>query len=104
MKKNQKLLTQKELTKALVPFPGWKLDAKHTKCSRIFEFEKHIDALIFIARSTVNAEVVQHHPDITFTHAKVKMVLTSHDTGGITKKDIELLERIEMVFAGQTRG
>jgi 4a-hydroxytetrahydrobiopterin dehydratase len=101
MKKKIKTLTKKEITKVGKSYPEWKFDTKQTKLSRTFEFEKHIDALIFIARSTVNAEIVKHHPDITFTYAKVKMVLTTHEANGLTKLDLELLERIEKVNTGQ---
>lgn len=101
MKKQIKILTKKEIAKVLKNFPEWKLDAKETKLSRTFEFEKQIDALIFIARSTVNAEIVKHHPDITFTHLKVKMVLITHEAKGLTKQDLRLLHRIEKVHLGQ---
>jgi len=101
MKKQLKTLSKKELTKLTKKYPEWKLDAKETKLTRTFEFEKHIDALIFIARSTVNAEIVKHHPDITFTYLKVKMVLITHEAKGLTKQDVSLLERIERVHTGQ---
>ncbi len=100
--KKIKTLTTKEIATVLLAYPEWKLDAKETKLSRTFEFEKQIDGLLFIARSTVNAEIVNHHPDITFTYLKVKMVLTTHDAKGLTKNDIDLLHRIEKVHSGLT--
>jgi 4a-hydroxytetrahydrobiopterin dehydratase len=99
--KKIKTLTKKEIAKVVLSYPEWKLDVKETKLSRTFEFEKHIDGLIFIARSTVNAEIVKHHPDITFTYLKVKMLITTHDANGLTKKDLELLDRIEKVYSTQ---
>lgn len=101
MKKKIQLLTKKELQRAVDVFEHWKLDSKRVKFSRTFEFEKHIDALIFIARTTVNAEILKHHPDITFTYCKVKVSVTSHEQKGLTQKDVELLARIDRVFAGQ---
>ncbi len=92
-----KPLTKKELTKLEKTFPEWKLDKNHIKATRVFEFEKHIDALIFIARSTVNAEVLLHYPDINFTHCKVKMTVTTHEIKALTKQDVELMSRIDQV-------
>ena len=92
-----KSLSKKEINKVLKDFPQWKLDSNATKLTRIFTFEKHIDALIFIARSTVNAEVMKHQPDITFTYCKVKMAVTTHDLKGLTKNDINLIKKIEQV-------
>jgi len=99
--KTLKLLTKRELKKIEAKFPDWKLDAKETKFSRTFNFEKQIDALIFIARTTVNSEILKHHPDIIFTHLKVKIVITSHEVTGLTKKDVELLTRIEQLLLGK---
>lgn len=101
MKAKTKLLTKKEINKVVKKFPLWKLDAKGTKFSRTFEFEKQIDALIFIARTTVNAEILKHHPDIHFTYCKVKMTVTSHELNGLTKTDVQLLGKIEMVALKQ---
>lgn len=94
MKKKIQLLTKKELRRVADVYQDWKLDSKKVKFSRTFKFEKHIDALIFIARTTVNAEILKHHPDITFTYCKVKVVCTSHEQKGLTQKDIELIALI----------
>lgn len=101
MKKKIKTLTKKELAKVVKKFPQWKMDTKETKLTRTFEFEKHIDALIFIARSTVNAEILKHHPDITFTHKKVKMTIMTHDATGLTKDDVLLVARVEHIYHSQ---
>lgn len=93
-----KLLTKKEIKKLAGKFPEWKLDSKETKFARTFEFEKQIDALIFIARTTINSEILKHHADITFTYLSVKMTVTTHDAKGLTKNDSALLARIEQVF------
>lgn len=101
MKKAPKLLTKKELAKVEKNFPEWKIDKKGTRFTRTLEFEKQIDALIFIARTTVNAEILKHHPDITFTYLKVRMVVMSHDLKGLTKTDILLLARINTIATTQ---
>jgi 4a-hydroxytetrahydrobiopterin dehydratase len=92
------LLSKRELASFQKNFPDWQLNATQTKATVTLKFKKHIDALVFIARSTVHAEVLQHHPDILYTHAKAKFTTTTHDAKGLTKKDIELVKRIEHLF------
>lgn len=94
--KNSKiqLLKPKVITKELKQLPSWKLSASKTTLMRTFTFNSHIDALTFIARITVHAQVLSHHPDITFTFKKVKVLLSTHEAKGLTALDIELAKRI----------
>ena len=101
MKSKVKALTKKEVMKLTKKFSSWKVDSKGTKCSRVFTFEKHIDALIFIARATVNAEILKHYPQVTFSYCKVKMVITTAEVKAMTKLDVALLKRIETVYNSQ---
>jgi len=41
------------------------------------------------------AEERQHHPDIDIRYNKVTLRLSSHDAGGVTKRDVELAEAID---------
>lgn len=100
-KKSAKVLSKKELKKLAKNYPRWKLDAKQTKLTQTFVFPQHIDALIFIARMTVNAEILKHHPHVTFTHLTVKVVLTTQEIKALTKQDLELLKRIEFIHDTQ---
>lgn len=87
-------LTKKKSLGLLKKIPDWKIDAGSKKISRTYTFENHVQALVFIARITVHAEVLQHHPDISFTYAKVKVTLTTHSVKGLTQKDFDLAKRI----------
>ncbi len=97
MKSDLKLLTKSELKKVIARVPEWKMDSKQTKLTKTFDFDKHIDGLIFIARISVNAEILKHHPDIHFTYAKVKITVTTHEMNGLTKRDLLLVQRIENI-------
>ena len=95
MAKANKPLTKKEMQKLTDNTLGWKLTSGDTKLVKTFVFEKHIDALIFIARLTVHTELLQHHPTILFTHQSVKITLTTHELKKLTRQDLALLARIE---------
>lgn len=99
MPKKRVLLTKKEIAKVLAHHGEWTTNSKETQFSRVFTFSEHVAALVFIARTTVHAEVLQHHPDITFTYKKVKVVITTHELKALTKVDVALLERISALSA-----
>lgn len=95
-----KLLTKTELKKALKKLDMWSVNPKGTLLARTYNFKTHIDALVFIARVTVHAQVLDHHPDILFTFRKVKLTLTTNEVKGLTKKDIELASKIDSIKGG----
>ncbi len=92
-----KPLTKSELQKALKNLPQWKVNPKGTTLTKIVIFKSHVDALVFIARVSVHAQVLDHHPEIVFTHAKVKVILTTDAIKALSKLDIALAERIDSV-------
>ncbi|HWU23875.1 MAG TPA: 4a-hydroxytetrahydrobiopterin dehydratase, partial [Nocardioides sp.] len=46
------------------------------------------------------AEAADHHPDLTLTYPSVRVLLTSHDVGGITQRDLDLAARVGEIAAG----
>ena len=98
MAKKTKLLTIRQLEAQLKKLSYFKVDTAHKKLSATFTFTSHVDALVFIARITVHAEVMQHHPTITLTHQKVKVVLTTELLKGITELDCLLAQKIETII------
>lgn len=45
------------------------------------------------------AEAANHHPDVTLTYPSVHVLLTSHDVGGKTQRDVDLATRISEIAA-----
>lgn len=50
--------------------------------------------LDFVARIGSRAEEAGHHPDVTLTFPHVDVRLTSHDTGAVTERDLNLAGQI----------
>jgi 4a-hydroxytetrahydrobiopterin dehydratase len=88
------LLTQDELTKNLSSLSGWELEGN--QIAKQFQFKDFAEALAFVNKVGAEAEKMDHHPDI-FIHSwnKVKITISTHSEGGITKKDFQLAEKIE---------
>jgi 4a-hydroxytetrahydrobiopterin dehydratase len=85
---SQPTLTQDELNNHLAHLPGWKQEGK-TLVNQ-YEFEDFVTAIKFVNQLASKAEAINHHPDIDIRYNKVNLLLTTHDSGGITKNDVEL--------------
>jgi 4a-hydroxytetrahydrobiopterin dehydratase len=73
---------------------GWKRRAN--KLTKDFEFESFRDSIVFVNRIASLADNVNHHPDIDVRYATVSVTLSTHDSGGITEKDLDLAEQIDV--------
>jgi 4a-hydroxytetrahydrobiopterin dehydratase len=67
---------------------SWEYENK--AISKTFEFSSYLSGVNFLNKIASLAEELGHHPDITLTWCKVHILLTTHDKGDVTKKDIEL--------------
>ncbi len=81
------------LDAALRELPGWVRDG--TALVRTFRRRDWRDAIAFVNTVAEEAERRDHHPDISVTgYRDVTFRLTSHDSGGITERDVSLARRI----------
>lgn len=93
--KAQKTLTEPQILKKLAGISGWMTNKKQTELSKSFDTSSFVDGLSLVARITVHAELMNHHPTIELSYDAVKVTLTTHDVKGLTAKDFELAERID---------
>ena len=54
-------------------------------------------ALTFVNAVGEAAEAANHHPDIDIRWDTVTLHLTSHDAGGLTRKDLDLAQAIDRI-------
>ena len=89
-----KKLTDKEIEVRLEKeLKSWKM--KSNQLSREIEFKDFIEAFGFMTQVALLAQQANHHPEWSNVYNKVKINLTTHDAGGITKKDFDLAIEIE---------
>ena len=72
---------------------NWKL--VDNKIQREFIFKDFLSAFNFIKEIADLAENLNHHPDIFNSYNKVIISLTTHDLGGVSKKDFKLAMEID---------
>ena len=93
------LLTEKEKASAKEKIPNWEFHEKRLR--RQWTFKDFIEAFAFITQIAIISEKMNHHPEWSNTYSKVTIDLTTHDSGGITRLDIDLalsIDRIEETY------
>ena len=86
------LLSPSEVQAALATLPGWKLSGKAIE--RHHQFPDFAAAMRLVNRVAEAAEFANHHPDILINYNKVTLTLISHDSGGLTGRDMKMAARI----------
>jgi 4a-hydroxytetrahydrobiopterin dehydratase len=80
---------------ALASVPEWKKTG--AAITRLYQFEDFPAAIRFVIAIARLAEKAWHHPDIDIRWNKVALTLTTHDQGGLTKKDFVLAKRFDRI-------
>ncbi|MBV8687506.1 MAG: 4a-hydroxytetrahydrobiopterin dehydratase [Alphaproteobacteria bacterium] len=93
-------LSDEERAAALAGLPGWRYDESARALCRAFAFADFAEAFGFMTRVALAAEKADHHPDWSNAWNKVAIALTSHDSGGVTGRDVALARRIDSLAGG----
>jgi 4a-hydroxytetrahydrobiopterin dehydratase len=86
------VLSDADVQAALQQLPGWQQNGQAIE--RGFRFTNFVKAMEFVNQIAEAAEAVNHHPDILISYNNVKLTLVSHDSGGVTQRDIKMAARI----------
>lgn len=92
-----KTLNDHEIQSALASLHGWSKTG--IAIERKYEFKDFVDAMKFVNKIADAAEAAGHHPDIHIVYNKVTLQLTSHDSGGVTRRDVKMAGKINEVAA-----
>lgn len=90
-----KTFTEKAIQDELEQLNDWKF--KNNSIQKNFEFKDFSNALAFIVQIGILAEKQNHHPEIKNVYNKVSLRLTTHDSDGVTEKDIKLASAIDKI-------
>ncbi len=82
----------------LATLPGWQHDTQRDAISRSFRFADFSQAFGFMAELALVAERCNHHPEWFNVYNKVDIVLTTHDAGGLTQRDIAFARAADAAF------
>jgi 4a-hydroxytetrahydrobiopterin dehydratase len=74
---------------------GWTRSADGKALEKSFRFADFSEAFAFLTRVAMYAEKIDHHPEFTSVWNRVDFKLTTHDTGGVTERDVKLAKAID---------
>jgi 4a-hydroxytetrahydrobiopterin dehydratase len=90
-----KRLTDAEREAALAALPGWTLVEGRDAMRRSFRFGDFSAAFGFMTRVALAAEKMDHHPEWSNVYNRVDVVLSTHDAGGLSARDVALAKLID---------
>lgn len=90
-----RLLDDEEITRQVSELAGWQVAGK--TITRSYEFPDFPTAIDAVDQIAVDAEEMNHHPDIDIRWRTLRFELSTHSEGGLTQLDIELAHRIARI-------
>lgn len=89
-------LTDDEIATALTTLEGWQREGD--QIVRSFEFTNFSEAFGFLARVALLQEQANHHVETWGVYNQVRLMLSTHDSGGITERDIDLATQVNALL------
>ena len=84
---------------ALKGLTGWSEAAGGNAIARKFTFKDFNEAFGFMSRVALIAEKNDHHPEWRNVYRTVDVLLSTHDAGGVTARDIVLAKAMNAIAA-----
>lgn len=88
-------LSEAERAEALDGLPEWDYDESRDAITRGFTFADFNEAFGFMTRVALLAEKADHHPEWSNVWNRVEILLTTHDAGGLSGRDVEMAQAID---------
>ncbi len=92
-----KVLSPSQIDRQLKVLPEWRL--RRSLLTRTFTFKDFPAAIRFVSKVAKLAEAAWHHPDIDIRWNRVTLSLTTHDAGGLTRKDFSLAGQFDQIIS-----
>lgn len=88
-------LNEHERAAALDALGEWDYDETRDALTRQFVFTDFVEAFGFMTRVAIIAEKSDHHPEWSNIYNRVDVLLTTHDAGGLSTRDVALATAID---------
>ncbi len=90
-------LSPEALEQTLRDLPGWRVETG--KLVREIRTADWRETLFLVNGIAAIAEAAHHHPDLQVAYRTVRVELWTHETGGLTSRDVSLARRLERWLA-----
>jgi 4a-hydroxytetrahydrobiopterin dehydratase len=96
MPERPKTLSPEDINSQLTD--GWSFDEKASAIVKEFTRDSFTEAADFIGKIAPIANKQDHHPDLLLhDYKKVRVILSTHDAGGVTSNDFKLAKAIDEI-------
>lgn len=79
-----------ERAAALAELPGWTYDPDRRALFQSFRLTDFSETIGLMVRIAIEAEKADHHPEWSNVYNRLDIWLTTHDAGGVSKRDTRL--------------
>ncbi len=90
-----RLLDDGEREAAMAVLGEWSYDPEAKGIRRTYRFVDFAAAFAFMTRVAIVAEKADHHPEWFNVYNRVEILLTTHDVGGLSERDVALATMID---------
>jgi len=80
---------------ALHELRGWSEVDDRDAIRKVYHFGTFSEAWGFMSRVALIAEKMDHHPEWFNVYNRVEVILTTHDAGGLSERDVRLAHIID---------
>jgi 4a-hydroxytetrahydrobiopterin dehydratase len=91
-------LNEDQRAAALDRLGEWDYDEARDALTRSFLFADFSEAFAFMTRVALLAEKMDHHPEWSNVWNRVDMLLTTHDAGGLSERDVHMAEAVDRLL------
>ena len=91
-------LDEEARARALDDLDEWDYDDGRDAITRSLVFDDFVTAFGFMTQVALLAEKADHHPEWSNVWNRVDILLTTHDAGGLSQRDIDLAEKIDALY------
>ena len=90
-------LNTEEVTFYMKDVPQWHVSEDYKKISRRWNFKDFVEAIAFVNKIAVLAEVEGHHPDIFVHYNEVTIDLWTHEVKGLSVNDFIVAAKVDLL-------
>jgi len=91
-------LSEEARIEALKHLRAWNHEPERDALTRRLTFADFSDAFAFMTRVALIAEKMDHHPEWSNVWNRVDILLTTHDAGGLSARDVRLAEAVDKIL------
>ncbi len=81
-------LSDEAVAAGLAGLEGWSREGD--AITKAYTFPAYMEGIAFVNGAAEAAEAADHHPDMAVGYKRVTVTLSTHSSGGISQKDLDL--------------